>query len=265
MVTVTFSKITSQQGLNVTNTITKEASEKTVTVTTTMEQSTITITSTVTKRASSKTITSMETKTVTASAPSSNTGFYTTIPPKGFRRMDHGDQSRAWVKLPADYARRPFEDLDTLWWSVNYDKTIKMLGEAELKRSPWEDNIKQEDKGNDLDAGELTCKKNMTKRINIEVLREYIEKFSKMGGPWHILPYGCHRLGCRLNTGLWWCSMAHRVLDKCVKKGQSGYQFFANSHPHAAYTRIVMWYANCDDSPIKRPFDYEDQTEPWGG
>ncbi|KAK0735319.1 hypothetical protein B0T21DRAFT_411957 [Apiosordaria backusii] len=171
-------------------------------------------------------------------------------------------------------------DLDHLWYHIYSENSYTQL------------NQQTPNPGDAVDAGTLACKVNMTQPIDTSVLQDYVEILRSLGGTWEIQPYGCHRLGCRNSTAIWWCNtnppvngrggaattaeslynMAQRVMDGCVNSGskdnksepRAGYQFFNDNHPHATHTRMVLSYANCDDALHKRPFEYEDQQEPEG-
>ncbi|KAK0735320.1 hypothetical protein B0T21DRAFT_348828 [Apiosordaria backusii] len=250
-----------------------------VTVTTTVEK---------TNEAVSVTITKSETVTVTVKS-TTNCG-YTTVAPRTQRRMERSGESNIGFNWDdhrfsgSISLEEPIEDLDFMAWQITA-KPSKGVGEDFYKYpNQYRKNIVQRDKGDDMMAGGHMClTKKTDKSINREVLEEYVEMIGRFNGSWWIKPEACHRLGCRQNTGIWWCNdnaedgdtatvgsldliqMSFRVLDSCVKNGFPGWQYFAGDHPRGARTKIVMSYANCDDSPSKRhgPFEYEDQKEPW--
>lgn len=59
--------------------------------------------------------------------------------------------------------------------------------------------------------------------------------------------------------------MGNRVRKTCVEdqKRSGGFQWFADNHPEAAHTRVVLSWANCDDSLFLRPFDMYDSQDLW--
>ncbi|KAK4198900.1 hypothetical protein QBC40DRAFT_349877 [Triangularia verruculosa] len=273
--------------------------EKPQTITTTKEGKTVTsyntITSTVDKL---KTITtSMEAKTVsvnvTVTQTVSSKDYYTSIAPAGQRRMERTEKSGIhfqWAGRKYIQLNEPLEDLDLMLWQITAPLPTALGSEflTNLNKYPsvYDDSERSADSSSAAD--DLVCKdKTQTKPINAEVLEEYLRILGKFNGKWTIDPNQCHRLGCRQNTALWWCNSnpdeahhgvaattttldllkkASSLLDHCVRNGgHSGWIWWPKGDTHAYNTRIVMSYANCDDSPFKSPFDYEDQQESgWG-
>ncbi|KAK0662478.1 hypothetical protein QBC41DRAFT_307119 [Cercophora samala] len=274
-------------------TLTKEASTESVNVTVTFTKkpsaTSIIVTTTVTEKANTTTAEIYITETVPASAlPASTDCGYTTVAPRGQRYMDDDLYKSPgiiyWGTVPNRWnadIRIAFESIDTFWWQINAQSGSLRIGpNGPFQNLEWEAKVKEKDPGQWLHVGERQCKHNMTKSIKREVLVDYLDMMSYMEDDWSIEPNRCHRLGCRMNTALWWCNdrkervtttlidflrLSNGLLAKCMRdKGpqRSGYQYFPIDHP-AHGTRIVMSYANCDDSPSKSPFSYEDQQLPW--
>lgn len=109
--------------------------------------------------------------------------------------------------------------------------------------------------------------------------RRLMEFLFGLGGSWSIEPSQCIRLGCTANTGLYWCNdnawqiatlgmelywELDRVLGLCCKFSQQkgpfnalgGVASFPDSHSQAAFSRVVLGYADCHDPVDTEPLDY---------
>ncbi|KAK0662477.1 hypothetical protein QBC41DRAFT_307118 [Cercophora samala] len=240
------------------------------------------------------TTTKPPTFTVNVTSSTTADGYYNTMAPKGYRRMERHAQPSIqfrWSDSNRAQLEEPLEDLDYMMWQMTAEP---VQGKVGLGASFYDDaifpSLRSSPEGSREREGfnileDLRCKvRTQTKPIHSPVLEEYLEMFGKFNGSWSIPPAQCHRLGCRQNTALWWCNhnladgptattttldllqLSNILMNNCVKNGGwSGYIDFPKDDQHAARTRVIMSYANCDDSPSKSPFDYEDQAlSGWG-
>jgi hypothetical protein len=100
-----------------------------------------------------------------------------------------------------------------------------------------------------------------------------------LGGYWNVDAAQCLRLGCRTTTGLYWCNdnawalhssglgmywEAQRIMGGCCRSSASkepsyalaGQAGFPDDHADAAYSRVVLGYADCHDPLDVQPLKY---------
>ncbi|KAK0652779.1 hypothetical protein B0T16DRAFT_387983 [Cercophora newfieldiana] len=128
--------------------------------------------------------------------------------------------------------------------------------------------------------GPLTCGNSLDMATgNWHDHKHILELLYGLGGSWLVEPSQCLRLGCTSTSGLYWCNdnawaivttsfslyyEAKRVLYQCCGfsakqtpfNSVAGIAAFDDQHPHAAFSRVALGYADCHDPLDTPPLKY---------
>ncbi|KAL2146637.1 hypothetical protein VTI28DRAFT_3136 [Corynascus sepedonium] len=115
---------------------------------------------------------------------------------------------------------------------------------------------------------------------NSDEVTNLLTQLRALNGHWTLEAKKCHRIGCRGNTGLYWCNdndwnvrvpakslylHGSHIRDMCCHGSDgslysgdpmSGIEDFLDSDRHAAHTRVLVGYGRCSDPANVNPLTY---------